>query len=46
MRFKIQCWWIVRSGKTVAQYPPNFSYVEGGKAMGFDSLETRGGKLG
>ena len=28
------------------QCPPNFSYVGVGKAVGFDSLEKRGGNLG
>ena len=28
------------------QCPPNFSYVEVGKAVGFDSLEKRGANLG
>ena len=30
----------------MSQYPPNFSYVEVGKAVGFDSLEKRGKTLG
>ena len=30
----------------MSQYPPNFSYVEVGKAMGLNSLKTRGGNLG
>ena len=30
----------------MSQYPPNFSYVEVGKVVGLNSLETRGGNLG
>ena len=30
----------------MSQCPPNFSYVEVGKAMGFYSLEKRGETLG
>ena len=30
----------------MSQYLPNFSYVEVDKAVGFNSLETRGGNLG
>ena len=30
----------------MSQYLPNFSYVEVGKVVGFNSLETRGGNLG
>ena len=30
----------------MSQYPPNFSYVEVGKAVDFDSLEKRGETLG
>ena len=29
----------------MSQYPPNFSYVEVDKAVGLNSLETRGGNL-
>ena len=38
-QFKIQCWWIVEFGRTMSQYPPNFSYVEADKAVGLDSLD-------
>ena len=38
----VDCW----SGQTVSQYPPNFSYVEVGKAMCLNFLETRGANLG
>ena len=30
----------------MSQCPPNFSYVEVGKAVGLDSLEKRGANLG
>ena len=30
----------------MSQCPPNFSYVEVGTTIGFDSLEKRGGNLG
>ena len=30
----------------MSQYPPNFPYVEVDKAVGLNSLETRGGNLG
>ena len=30
----------------MSQCPPNFSYVEVGKAVGLNSLETRGANLG
>ena len=30
----------------MSQYPLNFSYVEVGKAVGLNSLETSGGNLG
>ena len=30
----------------MSQCPPNFSYVEVGKAVDFDSLEKRGENLG
>ena len=39
MQFEIQCLWIVELGQTMSQCPPNFSYVEAGKVVGFDSLE-------
>ena len=45
MQFEIQCWWIVGSGETVSQYPPNFSYVEFDKAVGLDFLDLMDGNL-
>ena len=30
----------------MSEYPPYFSYVEVGKAVGLNSLETRGANLG
>ena len=30
----------------MSKYPPNFSYLEVDKAVGFNSLETKGGNLG
>ena len=30
----------------MSQCPPNFSYMEVGKVVGFDSLEKRGETLG
>ena len=45
MQFEIQCWWIVGSGQTMSQYPPNFSYVEVDKAVGLDFLDLMDGNL-
>ena len=44
--FKIQCWWIIGPRQTASQCSPNFSYVEVGEAVDFDSLKKRGENLG
>ena len=44
-QFEILCLWIVGSVRTVLLYPPNFSYVEVGKAVGLDSLDLMDGNL-